>query len=561
VLAASSRNGWRGRLQGPDAEKYYCHILGKFVAAIRASLMDHPLVLLLDDLQWADSRSLELLKILMTRSSSKPTASNLLILGTVRSETMNHSISFHQQQQQQQAEENDEESITLVKTIQELQEKGVAITNVDVPNICEDAVRELVGDLLPCSDVESLSRSVYSQTGGNIFFIFQLMKFWEGEGMLGNRNIHDDDPEKSVRRPLDCENASVVALIAKKIHQLPLNVQEVLKMAACFGTNLSIRLLEEAGSVGMSPLEVEPALAVAHELGLVEQDTSIGTVSFVHDAVREAAYSLIAENARASLHLFVGRALWVWLTHEELEQHIFLVTNHICRGLHLIDDPTEKEGLARLCLRSGQKAARVSAFSQASSYYETGISLLGKNHWKRNYWLSLDLYNSAAEAEYYAGNLSRVDMLLNGVFEHARNLDDKLHAYNTQLNSQSSREDVNQAFQVGLDVLTQMGVAFPSKLQTIRTQVALHACLQKLRGMSDDNIMSLPIMQDNRHIMVMRMLNTLMMSASLVRQSLVLPMMIRIVNRTLQYGICGSSTYRRGCLHALRQRINTYRSP
>ncbi len=527
-------NGWRG-LQGPDAEKYYRHIVSKFVTAIRAS-SNRPLVILLDDMQWADARSLDVLKMMLNRPSSN-TMTGLLVLATIRSDpTASH-----------ESDERIQSYFPLPESfLDDLRNQRVATTHVSVSNLSRVAVHELVGDLLRPSkndyDVHYsqqqnalISDTVFRQTGGNVFFVFQLLSFWEQQGFLLDTPILPAFLEETI--------SSVFHLVLKKLRQLPRNVQEVLKMAACMGTSISERLLKEAGSVGMSPLAVEPALALAHKRGLIVQDTSVGTVGFVHDVIQQAAYSLIPESERATLHLHIGRALWIWLAYDELDRHIFLVTNHITRGLHLVDDPIEKEELAELFLRAGQKAAQSSAFSQASVYYETGISLSGRKHWRRHYRLSLDLYNAAAEVEYYGGNLTRVDLLLNSILKHATSLDDKLHAYYTQIYSLASRDDTNRALSIGFEVLQQLGVAFPDKLRTLRTRVAWHCCLQNLQGLSDDEIMNLPVMQDNRQLMIMRLLNTLMMSASSARQELVVPLLIRMVNRTLQFGICGESTY------------------
>ncbi len=145
--------------------------------------------------------------------------------------------------------------------------------------------------------------------------------------------------------------------------------------------------------------------------------------------------------------------------------------------------------------------------------------------------------------EYYEGNLARVDSLLSSVLKHAKTLEDKLHAHYTQIYSLASRDDLDKTFSIGFEVLKQLGVTFPNKLRAVRTRIAWHGCLQKLHRLSDNQIMSLPVMQDNRQLIIMRLLNTLMMSAFSARQELVLPILIRTVQLTLQNGICGASTY------------------
>ncbi len=584
----NNHHHWRG-LQGPDAEMRYNFIFSKFVRAICSS-MEHPLVLVLDDLQWADQRSMDLLTTLLltTTMTTITTTSGLLIIGTVRWDEPSSSGSS--------LSSCSSSSLLLTKTLEELQQKHVTVTQIPVSNMSLESVHELVSDLWHGSGVESvtsLATTLYQRTQGNAFFMFQWLKVFEERGRLVHNNniihhwgdggllddhdpfshndqVDDDDdddnennnttskiaasPTMSIFSPSSSSSSSsssfsVLDLVANKIQQLPQNVQEVLKMASCFGATVLERLLTEAGSVGLSALAVPPALVMASEQGLVVYEPSTlctttgGTVTFVHDVIQQAAYSLISDPDRAAMHLHIGRALWIWLKRDELDLHLFLVTNQITRGLHLLDDQVEKEDLAELFLRAGHKAALSSAFSQASSYYNIGIGLLGRRHWKSHYRLSLALYNAAAEMEYYRGNLTQVDKLLNSVLKHAKSLDDKLHAYYTQIYSQSSRDDMKQAFSIGLDVLKQLGVTFPETLCAIRTRLAWAKCRTKLGKISDDAIMKLPVMQDNRQLMVMRLLNTLMLSAFSARYELVVPMVMRMVHHTLQYGICGASTY------------------
>lgn len=578
ITSAGTNNiasSWRG-LQGPDAELRYNHIFSKFVRAICCSRQ--PLVLLLDDLQWADRRSLQLLKTILTYTTTTTTttttsndcattATGLLIIGTVRSdEGLATSVSSSSSSTPCSPSKSSYSSHhLLVETLDELQSKDVIITSVQVSNLSQGTVTELVSDLLHLSVYESkaFSQTIFHRTKGNTFFMFQLLKFLEGEGRLqpyassnectsSNKDNHNGLQQKEgmctphvvMPATFSPTTFSVLDLIASKIQQLPHNVQEVLKMASCFGPTVSERLLTEAGSVGLTALAVQPALAIASDQGLIAYDRPSRTVTFVHDVIQQAAYSLIeSEHDRASLHLHIGRALWIWLPHEELDQHLFLVTNQITRGLHLINDQVEKVDLAELFLRAGHKAALSSAFSQASNCYSIGIRLLGKKHWRRHYRLSLGLYNAAAEMEYYGGNLARVDTLLNSVLKHATSLDDKLHAYCTQMYSQASRDDFKQAFSIGLEVLKQLGVTFPDTLCKARARLAWVQCRSELRRISDESIMQLPLLRDNRQLMVIRLLNTLMLSAFSARQELVVPMVMQMVHHTLQHGICGASTY------------------
>lgn len=531
---------WLG-LQGPDAEMRYNEIFSKFIGVICSP--QQPLVVLLDDLQWADSSSLELLKTLMTRNKE---SAGLLLLATVRSIDSILSSSS--------SSPSSPSSSCLVNTFTDLiSSEGIAITEIHVANFSSDTVTALVSDLLHVSveQSQSLSQAIYQQTNGNAFFVCQLLKFLEGEGKLKADTNNCDEGGDGSHVLLGDHEAygictsvpSVMDLVTKKVKQMPSNVQEVLTMAACMGSIVPERLLAEVCSVGLTSLAVAPALTMASEQGLILYDQPNGTITFIHDTIQHAVSSLVAEHARPALHLHIGRALWIWLPSDELDTHMFFITNQISHGLHLLNDQVEKEDLAELFLRAGRKAALKSAFSQASCYYETGIGLLGKRHWRHQYQLSLALYNAAAEMEYYGGNLARVDSLIHSILKHARSLDDKLNAYYTKIYSLGSRDDMQQALLTGLEVLKQLGVTFPKTLSNARTTIAGFSCRWRLRRMSDDSIMNLPVMQNKRQLMVMRLMNTLFIPSYSARPELVVPMVTRMISYTLDHGICGASKY------------------
>jgi predicted ATPase len=535
-------------LKGPDAEKRFVQIFTKLCQTISNSLnqRNSRMVMLIDDLQWADTHSLQLLqKLLVTATSpTEASASNkgLMVICTARLDEIASDdplalvlMSNHE------SEARD----PLSTLLSELKQSGVNVTEIPLDNLTKSATHELLSSFfkLPVTDTESLAQVVYHQTNGNLFYIMQFLSVLQGEGHLYvcptmNRWKWN---EQDILKTSLLKPKSIVTLLTQKILQLPDPEQHILRVAACLGGTIYDCLLEER--VTYTPTSVQSALAtLKQQHGLITFDFDTRCGSFVHNRIQEAAYSLIPTSHRAAVHLDLGRQLWKQLTPTDLDTHLFTVVSQIQRGLHLLDDRIEKEDLAALMLRAGEKAVRMSSFADAANYFGTGIHLLGRRRgWKHQYALSLALHNAAAEVEYYNGNLERVDSLLADVFVNAKSLDHKLRAHITQIYSLGSRDDMKQALAQGLEVLKSLGVTFPRRPGKMYASFALSRCRRLFQTKSDDDIMNLPLMNDKRQLVVMRLLNTIYGYAFSNNESLVALIATKMIETTFQYGISALS--------------------
>jgi predicted ATPase len=537
---------WHG-LKGPEAEKRYMYLFSKLIRAM-SSLKDRPLIMLLDDVQWADPIALQLFQLLLTcccRCSTTTTHSassvhsnshvpsaggggGFLLLATSRS-GRDDEPSFMSALQQE----------TLIGN----SDTTVAVTNIHMEHLTLDEMNKLTADLLHLSINETLylSTMAYQQTKGNLFFYIQYLSVLQGQGLL-----YIDDTtnqytwnEHVITQSYCSTEETVLDFLTKKMLQLPDYDQIVLKTAACLGGTLYSSLLAE---ICFPSSQVVPALHRLQEQGLIQLDsddvTSLGRCgAFRHDKIQEAAYSLVPPSDRTKKHLEIGLRLWIWLSPAERDLHMFTIVNQILKGLHLMDDdPVEKEDLAEFMLRAGEKATQLSSFSTAAAYFDVGIRLLSRRHWKHQYKLSLSLYNAAAEVEYYNGNLARVDALLTKLFKHAKSLDDTFRAHFTQIYSLGSRDDMKQALDKGLEVLKQLGENFPARPRKVQGELAWYRCQCLLRGKSDDDILNLPLMRDNRKLVAMRLLNTIW-GFTIARDELGPFLLKRMVKNTLRHGL------------------------
>ena len=522
----------------------------RFVGAIVDP--EHPIVLVLDDLQWADDGSLSLLQSLLVMptvtaaaaaaaASSSRRLDGLLVVGTCRGNEV--SINHH-----------------LSVTLRSLEDCGVCITNIQVSSLSVGALAEMILDATsdtPDEQCQSLAEIVHSQTKGNAFFSVQYLQNLYEEGLLSGDTstehdniIHQSLEDDSVRSYE--YDKQMVKLLAAKMRQLPSEVQSVLKAAACLGNEFDESLLCHAGNVTSSTVLL--ALNVAEERGFIKYDFDAGRGRFKHDKFQEAAFSLIPAHETDIFQLQIGQNLRKHLPDKGFHDNLLLIASLITHGINEIKSEDEKEKTARLCLAAARKAARESAFSSAIEYIEAGISLLPQRHWRDQYDLSLRLYSTGAELAYCNADYTTVESLTKTIFEQARNLSDKIVAYTSHILSLDSNMKYKEAVSVCLDVLDQNGERFPRRVNNLTLLIDFLATRRLLRGKSADDIMNLPAMTDPKALASMSIIH-IFYPIAMVGDYKYSPLTaFRLVRLTLCYGLSSMSkfTTRRGCFSLFR---------
>jgi predicted ATPase len=484
-------------VKSAGAQNHFLFLFCQMVASICTP--ECPLVLFLDDLQWAEPASIGLLSALVKDTSIR----GLFLMGACRG---NEVSTDHQ----------------LSVSLRELEDTGVRITNIMVGNLHSSAVHQMIYDVLQLTADESkpLADFVFRQTNGNIFFSLMLLRTLFEEGFLyqddnNKKNAPSSssswkwDSDDSILMNINCQD--VINMVADKIRSLSAEDQQVLKIAACMGAEFDEYILTETcdcADVGLS-------LQHAQDKGLVSSSEGGGGEAcrgwrFVHDTIQQSAYYLIREADRPAFHLEIGRKLWEALSLDDVELNVFLIVNQLSLGMDLMNDEDERYHMAALCLGAGEKATMSSAFQVAASYLKIGMSLLANRHWRDQYHISLALFNAAAEVEYCNANHDRTDYLVEQVLLHARCFKDKLRSYTTQIYSVGCRSEFAKAIGIGLKVLKELGCAFPSKVNTFHIVASLIKTKRMLKkNKSDQDILDLPRMVDGDHLAVARLLNLL----------------------------------------------------
>jgi len=394
---------------------------------------DHPLALFLDDLQWLDPATLDLLEDLLTQ----PEVRHLLLIGAYRD---NEVDAAH----------------PLARKLEAIKNQGRKIAEITLTPLTHEHLGQLIADALRCAPGHAalLTQLVHGKTAGNPFFAIQFLYALAEEHLLAfdhGSSCWTWDLEH-IRAKGYTDN--VVDLMVGKLVRLPGETQNVLRLLACLGNVAEITMLSIVR--GTSAEQVRAALWAAVQQDLVERVD--GSFRFIHDRVREAAYSLIPEASRAADHLRIGRVLAARTPPEQREEAIFEIVNQLNRGATLITMRSEREQLAELNLIAGKRAKASTAYASALTYLITGATLLPEDCWERRHELTFALELDRAECEFLTGELISAEQRLNVLSGRAATTAERATAVCLRVELYTTIGQNARAIAVGLDCLTQLGI-------------------------------------------------------------------------------------------------------
>ena len=499
---------------------------------------NHPLVLFLDDLQWADSASLKLIQLLMMSDSQY-----LLLIGAYR---------------------DNEVSLThpLMQTLEKIKAGGAVVNNIVLQPLNMTHVSQLLADTLSVG-VTSLKPLVETQfasllfhkTQGNPFFLTQLLKFLYQEELL-RYNFEAGRWQWDIKeiQAIGITDKNIVELMAESIQKLPEETQQVLKLAACIGNQFNLEVLSIVyQSAADTATDLWPALQSGLILPLSDtykiplaftseelrthlfSDRGV-TYRFLHDRVQQAAYSLIPEPQRKQTHLQVGQLLLQSTPLDKRQENIFEIVNQLNIGREFITHQSDLDELAALNLIAGIKAKAATAYEPFVRYLTTGLELLSEDSWQRQYDFTLALYEEAIEAEYLNNNFDQAAMLSDVVLKEAMTLLDKVKIYEQKVLFDIAQNQAGSAVDTILKVLQMLGLSLPkqpSKLRLIMSQLQTKLNLKKKRI---EQLTELPAMTDPFKLAIMRLLVRVSHVSHLANPMLLPLLAFTMVNLSIKYG-------------------------
>ena len=499
-----------------EAQNRFRLVFRRFLAVFARP--GHPLALFLDDLQWLDVATIQLLEHLIT----EPEVRCLLLVGAYRDNEVSPSH-------------------PLVDLLEKLDRAGASVQKISIGPLSRNYIDQLMVDSLRCEleHARPLTQLIYETTGGNPFFAIQFFKALAEEGLLV---FNPNDAVWSwdlMRIHAKGFTDDVRDLMATKLSRLPTSTQEALKELACLGSSATVATLKIIQQE--SEEAVHAVLREAVRTGFLFGFD--GAYKFVHDRVREAAYELIPETLRTQMHLRIGRLLVEKMTSSEVTEKIFDVVNQFNSGLPLIYDPAERERVAELNLWAGRKAKSSTAYGSACLYLSVAADLVESTVWDGHYELAFALWLERAECEFLQGNFDKSETLIAELLARAASKIDKAAAYRLKILLHILRADYWQAVDTGLDCLRLLGIEIPAKPTRDQVYAEYELIWQNLGERSIDTLVDLPVMADPVIQAAMSVLSEIRAPANNTDINLHYLATCRMVNLSIGYGITDASAH------------------
>ncbi len=478
---------------------------------------EHPLALFLDDLQWLDAATLDLLEALLTQGDVR----HLLIIGAYRDNEVDAAHPLRRKLAAIRAARAPMQEITLS------------------PLVPED-LGQLIADALRCKPERArpLAQLVHLKTAGNPFFAIQFLLALAEEGLLSFDHRAARWSWDLTRIHAKGYTDNVVDLMARKLARLPDKTQKALQQLACLGNIARIAPLSLVHGTSEAEVHANLQEAVRQELILRVEDS----YKFFHDRIQEAAYALISPDGRAATHLRIGRLLLANTPPEQREERVFEIVSQLNRGADLMDSPEEREQLAELNLIAGKRAKTATAYTAALAYLSAGAALLADDCWQRRYELIFQLELQRAECEFLTAEIAAVEERLTKLERRAANGADRAAVTVLRIDLYTTLDRSEHAVAAGLDYLRQVGVDWPAHPSEEEARREYEQIWPQLGNRTIEELIDLPLMRDPALLGTMDVLIKLKQVAMFTDVNLFSLVIGRAVNFSLKHGNSDAST-------------------
>jgi len=503
-------------LSPQDAQGRFQLVIRRFISVFARP--EHPLALFLDDLQWLDVATLDLLEGLLTQ----PDVQYLLLVGAYRDNEV-------------------QASDPLARKLEHIRQAGARVRDVRLAPLSREHVDQMVADTLRCEPERSagLARLLHEKTAGNPFFLIQFARALADEGLLAFDHEQPCWKWDINRIHAKAHTENVVDLMVEKLNRLPNDAQRALQVLACLGNRAEVAVLSLVREISVDQVHVDLMPAVALEL----IRHLAGAYEFVHDRVQEAAYSLIPDRLRPAAHLRIGSILAAHGSAERLEEVIFDIVNQLNRGGALITSPDERERVVELNLIAARRAMGSAAFASALTYLVSGGALLTEDCWERRHELVFTLELHRAECEYVTGQPSAAEERLTALAARATTLVARAAVAALRVDLYMMLDQSERAIIVGLDYLRHLGVEWSDHPTAEEASGEYEGVWSQLGTRAIEELIELPVLVDATSLATLDILQKLVMPACAIDSNLHATVICRAVNLSIERGNCDASCY------------------
>ncbi|MEN8907234.1 MAG: diguanylate cyclase [Clostridiales bacterium] len=508
-----------------NEQQRFKQVFQKFIKSIVKD--NHTLIFFIDDLQWADNSSLELIKTLMTGNDMK----NIYFIGSYR-------------------ENEVDESHPLMLTLKEIFRLKTNISTVKLSPLNIESISKLLSDTLKCSnsEVQNLAVACLRKTHGNPFFIGQFLKLlyskkhitfnkqsgkWDWDiSLINNSNITDN----------------VVEFISDKIKTLTIEVQEILKYASCIGNQFDINTLSIIS--GLSKKEILKSIWILLKNNyliplennykyLIDENIDINvSYRFLHDRIQQAAYKLIPEKSKKKFHYLAGTLLLN--NSNEIENKLFEIINHINYALELIKN-SEKELICKLNLKAGIKAKNSNAYDISYKYLLIAKKLLKDDFWINQYKIALDIHIELLKVSYMDNKIDEMNLYFDEINRNATDIYSVITCYEIKASYYMSVNERFASLNTALSALKLLGLKVPNKITKSHIVKNLIFVKLILKNKTSDQLINMKSIEDDKVTATMHLLIKSTLNAYQIDKNTLLWLLLESIKLTIKYGNSKSS--------------------
>ncbi|MDM0029080.1 trifunctional serine/threonine-protein kinase/ATP-binding protein/sensor histidine kinase [Variovorax saccharolyticus] len=452
-----------------DAQRRLQRLLRRFIGVF--SRPEQPLVLFLDDLQWLDIATLDLVEDLLVQQDVR----YLLLIGAYRDNEVGPNHPWMQK-------------------LEALDAAGTPIHRINLRPLEYGQVSQLIADALRCDEegVDGLVQLVLEKTDGNPFFVNQFLAALVDEGQIkfDRRRSKWSWELHRIRAMRYTDN--VADLMIAKMARLSVESQNALRHLACLGNAATIATLSVVQGIADQAVHLQFREPLRMEL--VERVEN--SYRFVHDRIHEAAYALIPSAGRAEFHLRIGRSLVAHTPSEVQEEIVFDIVNQLNRAITLISSHDERDRLAAFNLLAGKRAQAAAAHASARGYLMTSAVLLGDDGWLRRPELLYAVELERAQVDIASGAVAEAEQRLCALSSRVASIAQRAGAACLLVDLYQSMDQNEKALQVGLEVLHLVGIDWSSRPTESEARQAFERIQSQLTGQSVGELINLPLMSD-----------------------------------------------------------------
>jgi len=498
-----------------DAQSRFQLVFRQFISVFT---QEHPLALFLDDLQWLDAATLDLMEDLLTH----PGVNQLMLIGAYRD---NEVSPAH----------------PLMRKLDAIRQTEATVHDIVLTPLAREDLEELIEESLHCEARRAgpLAELVEEKTTGNPFFAIQFLSALYEEGLLIFDHLEGQWSWdlKLIRANGYTDN--VVDLMVAKLIRLPIETQKALQQLACLGNSAGFAMLRMVHQD--SSTAIHEQLWEAVRTGLIIRSEE--AYSFLHDRVQEAAYSLIPQELRAEMHLRIGMSMASGTSPDKLEEGIFEIVNQLNRGAHLITSVAQRERVAHLNLIAGRRATMSTAHASALKYLHAGRGLLTDDTWHRNYGLVFPIEYLLAECELLTADMGAAENRLTMLAERAKSVHDIALVTRLRLTLYHLLDRSDRGVEVFIEYRRAYGEDWsphPTDEEVSREYERIWSWLGA-RQIGD--LVDLPLITDQDVLDVLDVFTEVLTSAQFIDKNLLALARCRIVNLSLEHGNSDASCF------------------